>query len=264
MRRWILMVAILLAAPVAAHGQAAVSETPPAHAADRYYDPQAMADARRVLAGEHGGSTHSMALVNIAEFQASDAAEGYRWDAQASFGGDVQRVMLKSEGEGEGRGGVARAEVQALYSRAIGPYFNLQAGLRQDLEPRPRRTYATLGVEGLAPYWFEVEGALFLSDRGEVLARLEGYDDLRITQRLVLQPRVELNLAAQDVRQIGVAAGISDAELGLRLRYEVTRSFAPYLGVTYDQRFGDAIADRMIQGDTESDTRMVAGIRALF
>src|SRR5690606_20487158 len=137
-----------------------------------------------------------------------------------------------SEGEGE-NGGLEHAEVQALYSRAVGPYFDLQAGVRQDLEPRPRRTYATIGIEGLAPYWFEVEGALFLSDRGGLSARLGASYDLRLTQRLILEPRVEASLAASDDAAVGVGRGLSDAEAGLRLRYEVRREFAPYVGVSH-------------------------------
>src|SRR3546814_20250793 len=111
------------------------------------------------------------------------------------------RLVLKSEGEGAFNGGVDSAEIQALYSRAINPYWNVQAGVRHDFQPNPSRTYATIGIEGLAPYWFEVEGALFLSDKGDVLARAEGYCDQRIPQRLFPQPPVELNFAAQDIPQ---------------------------------------------------------------
>src|SRR3546814_2105416 len=112
----------------------------------------------------------------------------------------------------------------------MGPEFDLQAGVRQDFGQGPNRTYATVGFEGLAPYLFEVEGALFLSNKGDLLGRLEGYYDQRITQRLVLQPRVELNLSAQDVPENRLGSGITNAELGLRLRYEITRQFAPYIG----------------------------------
>ena len=105
--------------------------------------------------------------------------------------------------------------MQGLYSRAINPWFNLQAGVRHDFKPGPARTYATIGFEGLAPYWFEVEGALFLSDKGDLLGRLDGYYDQRITQKLILQPRVELNFAAQDVPSNAIGSGLSDAELGL-------------------------------------------------
>src|SRR3546814_6564109 len=107
-----------------------------------------------------------------------------------------------------------------------------------DFKPNPSRAYAVIGFEGLAPYGFEVEGAAFLSDKGDLLGRLEGYYDQRLTQRLVLQPRVELNFATQDVPESRIGAGLSDAELGLRLRYEITRKFAPYIGVSYEAKTG--------------------------
>src|SRR5690606_7160807 len=127
-------------------------------------------------------------------------------------------------------------EVQALYSRAIGPYFDLQAGVRHDIRPSPSRAYAVLGVEGLAPYWFEVEAHAFLSDKGDLFARVGASYDQLITQRLVIQPRAELNAAAQDAA--GVAGGLTDAALGVRLRYEVRREFAPYIGVSYERKIG--------------------------
>jgi copper resistance protein B len=200
---------------------------------------------------------------NLLEYQAR-AGGGYRWDGEASFGGDINRLFLKSEGEGSGRGGIEAAEVQALYSRAISPYFNLQAGVRQDIDPTPARTYATVGFEGLAPYWFEVSGAVFVSTRGEVLGRLEGYYDQRLTQRLILQPRVELNLAAQNTRQIGIGSGVSNAELGLRLRYEITRQFAPYVGVSYDHKLGTTADYARARGEQPGGVTMILGVRRWF
>ena len=167
-----------------------------------------------------------MVMANLAEYQLPSGGSGYRWEGEASFGGDINRLYLKSEGEGVRRSGVDAAEVQVLYSRAISPYFNLQAGVRQDFKPTPDRTYATVGFEGMAPYWFEVSGAAFLSTHGEVLGRLEGYEDFRISQRLILQPRAELNLSAQNTPQLGVGSGVTNLELGLRLRYEITRQLA--------------------------------------
>src|SRR3546814_113950 len=177
-------------------------------------------------------------IFNLAEYQARAGRDGYRWDGEAFVGGDINRFWLKSEGEGSFGDRLESAEVQALYSRAIGPYFNLQAGVRQDFGQGPNRTYATVGFEGLAPYMFEVEGALFLSNKGDLLARLGGYYDQRITQRLVLQPRVELNLSVQDVPENRLGSGLTNAELGLRLRYEITRQFAPSIGVSYDAKTG--------------------------
>ena len=273
MRRAGALAGLALLIATGAHGQAAApvagtADAPPAptdHAADSVFDPAAMAAARTQLALEHGGGAYSMVLANIVEHDVGGGGSGgYRWDGQASFGGDIDRFVVKSEGEGADHGGVDTAEVQALFSRALGPYFDLQAGLRQDLGARPPRTYATLGLEGLAPYWFEVSGALFLSTRGELLGRIEGYYDLRITQRLILQPRAEFNLAAQDVRDIGVAAGISDAELALRLRSQVTPQFAPDLGVAFERRVGAAADYARAAGERADQTRIVAGARAMF
>ncbi len=237
---------------------------PTDHAAERYYDPVAMADARRQLRREHGGETYSMVMANLAEYQARKGGDGYRWEGEAWFGGDLNRFVVKTEGEGDRRGGVSAGEVQGLYSRTIGPYFNLQAGVRQDFQPHPSRTFATVGVEGLAPYWFDVQGALFLSNKGELLARAEVTYDLRLSQRLILQPRVELNLAAQNTPRIQSGSGLSDAELGLRLRYEITREFAPYVGVSYERRFGKTADYRRLAGEGASDTSLVFGIRSFF
>lgn len=237
---------------------------PPAdHAADQVYDPQAMARARAELRGEHGAVRYGKVDLRLGEYQTGPGAEGYRWDAEAWYGGDINRLVLKSEGEGARREGLESAELQVLYSRAIGPYFDLQAGLRRDFEPRGR-TYATVGTEGLFPYWFDVEGALFLSDRGELLARAEGTYDLRLTQRLILQPRAELNFAAQDSRATRTGSGLSNAELGLRLRYEIRREFAPYIGVSYDRRFGRTADYTRAAGEDAEATRFVVGLRAFF
>lgn len=251
-------------APLADQAAAPPPPVPTDHAADRYYDPQAMAAARAQLAKEHGGGTYSMVLLNIGEYQARSGGDGYRWEGEAWFGGDINRLVLKSEGEGATRGGVDAAEVQALYSRAVGPYFNLQAGVRYDIEPRPNRIYAVLGFEGLAPYWFEVSGAAFVSDKGDVLARLEGYYDQRITQRLILQPRAELNLAARDVPETRAGGGVSNLELGLRLRYELKREFAPYVGASYDRKFGKTADFARADGVDVEDVSFVVGLRAWF
>jgi copper resistance protein B len=230
-------------------------------AADRYFDPQAMARARRSLRVEHGGAIWSMGLANLAEWRSGRDGGGYHWDAEASTGGDINRFVVRSEGEGASRGKLERGEVQALVSHAIGPYYNLQAGLRRDVVAHGR-TYATVGIEGVAPYFIETNAALFLSDRGDLLARGEAYTDLRLTQRLILQPRVEVNLASRDMPRLGVGAGVSDAEAGLRLRYEVSRLFAPYVGVAWSRSFGAGGRARRADGERAEQTSFVAGVRA--
>ena len=234
------------------------------HAADGVYGADAMMMGRHHLYEHHGGGNFSQVMLNLAEYQFRNGRDGYRWDGEAWYGGDINRLFLKSEGEGAFRGGIESAEVQALYSRAVGPYFNLQGGVRQDLGPSPKRTYATIGFEGLAPGQFEVEGAAFLSNKGDLLARLEGYYDQRITQRLILQPRVELNFAAQDVPENRIGSGLSNAELGLRLRYEIRREFAPYVGVSWDRKTGDTARFVRAAGDDASSRSIVAGVRVWF
>ncbi len=243
----------------------APAPTPPSdHYADRVYKDGEMAASRTMLHNEHGGSTSSMILFNLAEYQVRNGRDGYRWDGEAWFGKDLDRLVVKTEGEGAFREGVDSAEVQALYSRALDPYWNLQAGVRYDFKPNPSRTYATIGIEGVAPYWFETEAALFLSNKGEVLGRIEGYYDQRITQRLILQPRVELNLSAQNVPETRIGSGLSNAELGLRLRYEVRREFAPYIGVSYDRKFGRTAHYARADGKDVKATSFVIGVRTWF
>ena len=245
-------------------GNAPPPPLPTDHAADSVYGADAMMMGRHHLQQHHGGQNFNQVLLNLAEYQFLNGRDGYRWDGEAWFGGDINRLFVKSEGEGAFRKGIESAEVQALYSRAIGPYFNLQAGIRQDLGPSPKRTYATVGFEGLAPGFFELEGALFLSNKGDLLGRLEGYYDQRVTQRLILQPRAELNFAAQDVPENRIGSGLSNAELGLRLRYEVRREFAPYIGVSWNRRFGDTARFARAEGDKATSKSIVVGIRTWF
>lgn len=245
-------------------GDAPAPQPPTDHYAERLFPASEMATARRDMMREQGGQINYQVMFNLAEYQARKGRDGYRWDGEAWVGGDINRLWLKSEGEGAFRQGVEAAEVQALYSRAVSPFFNLQAGVRHDFEPGRPTTYATIGIEGLAPYWFEVEGAAFLSDKGDLLGRLEGYYDQRITQRIVLQPRVELNLAAQDVPSTRTGAGLSSAELGLRLRYEISRQFAPYIGVSYDAKLGQTARYARADGEDSTVTSFVAGVRLWF
>jgi len=245
-------------------GDAPAPAPPMDHYADRFFPASDMNQSRAAMMREQGGQTLYQVMFNLAEVQAHTGRDGYRWDGEAWVGGDINRLWLKTEGEGAFRAGVESAEVQALYSHAIDPYFNLQAGIRQDFGQGPNRTYATVGFEGLAPYMFEVEGALFLSNKGDLLGRLEGYYDQRITQRLILQPRIELNLAAQDVAENRIGAGLTDAELGLRLRYEITRRFAPYVGVSYEAKTGRTADFARADGEDPATTSFVAGMRIWF
>lgn len=237
----------------------------PEHAADTVFDPTLMAKKRAgELMAEHGGYTGYMVLFDRLEYRAVDGHDGYVWDGEAWYGGDYDKLWLKTEGEGAFGEALESAEVQALFSRAIDPWFNLQAGVRYDIRPKPDRVHLVLGIQGLAPYWFEVDAAAFLSDEGDLTARIEAEYDQRITNRLILQPRVELDLAAQDVPELGLGAGLSSIEAGLRLRYEIEREFAPYVGVEYERRFGDTADFARAAGEDVGGWVLLIGIRSWF
>ncbi len=237
---------------------------PTDHAADALYDPAIMARARAAMTKENGGMAFSQLMLDRLEYRAQRGADGYAWEGEGWIGGDINRLAIKSEGEGTIGGPLESAELQALYSRAIDPWWNIVAGVRQDFRPQPQRTYATIGIEGLAPYWFEVEGQIFLSDKGDAHLRVEGSYDQRITQRLVLQPAAEVNIAAQDVPELGIGSGLSTIELGLRLRYELAREFAPYIGVHWERSLGDTARYARAAGEGASATSLVMGIRFWF
>jgi copper resistance protein B len=237
-------------------------DAPTDFVADGYYAKADMDAARATLQREHGGATVSKFMLDELEYTRRRGDDGYRWKGQAWFGGDINRFIVKTEGDGAKR--LEDAEVQALYSRAIGPYTNLQAGLRHDFEPNPSRTYLALSVDALAPYWFELEGAAFVGERGDVLARAEGSYDLLLTQRLALQPRAEMNFSTKSDAVRGRGDGLTDADIGLRLRYEIRREFAPYVGVSWQRRFGGTADFARAAGEGDESTNFVLGLRAWY
>lgn len=245
-------------------GSAPAPEPPRDHAADALFDPMVMAEARAALYRESGGMTFAMVTLDIAEVQVRGGRAGYHWEGEAWLGGDHDRAMLKYEGEGDFGGALESAELQALYTRALDPWWNLAAGVRHDFRPGPRRTYAVLGIEGLAPYWFHASAAAFLSAKGDAHLRVEASHDVRLTQRAILQPRMEVNLALQDVPELGIGSGLSDARLGLRLRYELRREFAPYLGVEWNRKVGDSARFARRAGEDPATFSLVAGVRMWF
>lgn len=251
-------------ATVPAPGVAPPPPAPTDHYADRDFPAAEMAASRARMMREEGGRTFHQILFNLAEVQVRDGHTGYRWNGEGWFGGDIDRLVVKSEGAGAFGEHIDAAEIQALYSHAIGPYFDLQAGVRHDFAPAPTRTYATIGVEGLAPYMVRVEARGFVATTGQVLGRLESWYDQRLTQRLVLQPRVELNLAAQDDPATRTGRGLVDAQLGLRLRYEVVREFAPYVGISYEGETGRTATYTHADGKSAQTTNVVAGVRFWF
>jgi copper resistance protein B len=237
----------------------------PRHAADSIYSPAEMARAREAIRAEHGGQSVSRFMVDQLEVALRDGRNGYAWeDVQFWYGGDTDKLWIKSQGEGSFGGWLENAEVQALWSHAISPYFDLQAGVRYDIRPQPGRGYLALGVQGLAPYWFELDAAAFVSEKGDASARIEGEYDLRITQKLILQPNAAIELALQDVPELRMGSGLSTAGAGLRLRYEFVPEFAPYAGVEYERAFGSTADFRRRDGDDIGGWNLVLGFRAWF
>ena len=237
----------------------------PEHAGTTVYDSELFLRKREeALIEEHGGMTTWMLLADRLEYRIQDGRDGYKWDAQGWYGGDYDKLWIKTEGEGAFGESPEQAEVQALYSRAIDPWFNLQAGIRHDFRPDPERSHFVLGIQGLAPYWFEVDGQLFLSNKGDLTARFEAEYDQRITQKLILQPLVELDLAAQDVPELGIGAGLSSVEAGLRLRYEIVPEFAPYVGVEYGAKLGDTADYARAAGEDVGGWAFLVGLRSWF
>lgn len=213
----------------------------------------------------HDQRINHYVLIDRLEYGAMSGADNYLWDAQGWVGGDYHRFWWKTEGEGPADGGSPESsEFQALYSRTISPFWNAQIGLRYDLNPNPDRGFAVLGLEGLLPYWLETDTSMYVSEDGDVSFRGEFEYDLRLTQRLILQPRIELNLAAQSTPKYGLGSGLNNTEMGLRLRYEIRREFAPYIGVRWEQQYGETRDFSRAEGESSSSTAFVIGIRAWF
>ncbi|WP_241461685.1 copper resistance protein B [Aurantiacibacter luteus] len=235
----------------------------PAHAAAAIWGEEAMEVARARNHEIHGGGTYATLLVERAEARFHDGEEGYLWDAQGWYGDALDKLVVKTEGEGSFDGPIEEAEVQLLWGHAITPWFDLQAGLRLDVKPDVTPQLA-LGVQGLAPYNIHVDAAAFLSDRGDVTARIEAEHDMRLTQRLILQPRVEAEFSAQDIPELGVGAGLPHLSAGLRLRYEIAREFAPYVGVEYEAATGRTADLRRAAGEDASGIALLVGVRTFF
>lgn len=199
------------------------------------------------------------------EYQSVDNGDDVQiWDMQGWVGTDWNKFWFKTEGEDVVAGGTEAAEVQALYARLIAPFWYVQAGARYDARPADARGFGVLTLQGLVPYGYDVEASAFVSDEGDFSLRFEAEQDFLFTQRLILQPRFETEFAAQRVDAVDVGQGFNRLELGLRLRYEIRREFAPYIGVVWQRSLGET-ADLVARagGDIES-TAVVAGIRLWY
>lgn len=212
---------------------------------------------------------YSFLVFDQLEHRWNDGSDNYVWDGQGWIGGDYQRFWFKFEGDYQpAKTDSGETETQLLYSRLIAPFWDFQLGLRYDQlfgeSPNRTRTFAVVGVQGLAPYVFELEPAIFISHDGDMSARFIASYDLLITQKLIVQPRVELNAAAQDVKEFGVGSGLNDLQLDLRIRYEIYREFAPYIGFSWTQLFGETKDLAHDDGEDSNNFAVIAGVRVWF
>lgn len=212
---------------------------------------------------EHPDGPFSRVLFNRFEWQDADQGSAQAWEMSAWLGGDLNRVWLRSEGEREG-GSTHSADVELLYGRSVSPWWDVVAGLRQEFKPGPSRTWAAVGVQGLAPYRFEVQATALFGEGGRTAAALEVEYEMLLTNRLILQPLLEIEAHGRDDRARGIGSGLSSIEGGLRLRYEISRRFAPYLGVTRERALGRTADLRRAAGADVDETRLVAGVRWWF
>jgi copper resistance protein B len=201
-------------------------------------------------------------LLDRFEYQAKKGSDSRVWDAQGWFGGDYNKLWLKSEGQSVG-GRTEEADVQVLYARRIAPFWHLQGGVRSETRPGPTQNYGVLAIQGLAPYWMNVEASAFLRG-GELSGRLEAEYDQLLSQRLILQPRIETNFSGASEPARGVGRGINDVELGLRLRYEIRRELAPYVGINWTRKVGDTADLARARGEDVSAKSLVLGLRVWY
>lgn len=197
------------------------------------------------------------------KFEYADSDRALRLDGEAWYGGDNNKLWLKADG-GRAHGRLSASRIELLWDRNVATYWSTQLGIRHDVGEGPTRDWAALGVHGLAPYWFEVQATAYVGQSGRPAARLEVDYELLFTQRLILQPNLEINLYGKDDPARGIGAGLSDIDFGMRLRYEIRRQFAPYLGIAWKRKFGKT-ADFARAADQEAqDTQLVVGLRMWF
>lgn len=203
---------------------------------------------------------HTFVLLDELEWRGDASSGGLNWDAMGWVGGDRNRLWVRSEGRGE-VGRLEDAEAHVLYGRSVARWWDVVAGMRHDVQPGPAQTWAAVGLQGLAPYWFEVEATAYASDGGQTAFRLEAEYELLLTNRVVLQPLVEVNVFGKRNVARGIGAGLSDTDIGMRIRYEVRREFAPYFGVTWNHAHGETRRLVEAAGDAVSGVRFVVGVR---
>lgn len=211
----------------------------------------------------HGDSINYLVVLNQLEWQRSSQSNIFNWDATGWIGGDINRLWIKSEGENVS-GKTESAEIQALWGHSIGPWWDITAGVRQDFKPASAQTWGAIGFQGMALYNFESSVTAFVGNSGRSALRLEGEYDILLTNKLILQPAAEINFYSQNDKSRGIGRGLSDSEIELRLRYEIRREFAPYIGVSWKQLYGNTSDMAKDEGEKDSKVSFLMGARVWF
>ncbi|MHC8299249.1 copper resistance protein B [Pseudomonas sp. ZS1P83] len=213
--------------------------------------------------GVHDKKVNSFMLLDKFEYQDADNGSALSWDAKGWIGGDIDRLWLRSEGE-RTNGVTESAELQALWGHSIGPWWDVVTGIRQDFKPGSPQTWGAFGIQGMALYNFETEATAYIGENGQTAARFEGDYDILLTNRLILQPTAEANFYGKNDPQRGIGSGLANTEVGLRLRYEIVRQFAPYIGVSWNRSYGKTADLASDEGENTNEAKFVAGIRMWF
>ena len=215
---------------------------------------------------EAGGKDDPLlTMVTIDQLEKRDASSGkpFAWEVQGWAGYDLDKFVFKTEGE-RTTGETEKAELQLLYSKAIDPYWDVQFGIRHDFYPKPTQDWAVVAVQGVAPYYFETDASLFIGEDGQSALRLESEYEMMLTQQWVLSPEIEINFHGKNDEAREVGSGLSNIEAGIRLRYEVKREFALYIGIHWEKKFGNTADYAREEGEDTSDVQFVIGVRAWF
>ena len=230
------------------------------NAADAIYDPAAMRAARQNLRYEHGQVRNAMFAADRLEFVSGDNDDALHWDTEAWYGGDHEKLIVKSSGLASVTGaGLDEAEFQVLWSHAMSPFFDLRTGLRYDLEP-DGLVHLVIGAVGIAPYWLELEGAVYLSADGDLTAAIDVEYEWLFTQKLALQSLTEISASAQEIKALETGSGLNEISQSLRLRYSLTRQFIPYAGLQWSRAFGGSANLLSAGGHNQSELSFIAGI----
>jgi copper resistance protein B len=207
--------------------------------------------------GEYG-----MLLLDQIEWQQLDDGDALAWEFDAWYGDDYNKLWFETEGdrvdsEEEGR-------VEVMWDHIISPWWSLQTGVRHDFGRGPSRDWLDFGIQGMAPYFFDIDAAIYVGEQGRTSARFSAEYDMLITQRLILQPEVEVRLFGKDDPENGIGSGLSDVEVGLRLRYEIRREFAPYIGLHWERKFGRTATLARGEGEDADELSLVGGLHVWF